>query len=418
MTRLTTYGVFSLIVILTGVLLTCSNRNPSKDQRSSKEAKRLAIDKDKAGILDFKVLFNPPEFIPLETNPYSLVSDWNQVVITDSIVFVVPASNQIPNGVLMFNRDGSFRSSIFKHGRGPDEYISLPFIYVDELLNQILFYDAMNYTFGWMDYSGEYIKKIKTPGLAGTNVYVHPKTGKILLDTSSGGVIKDSIYHPCQLAILDPNTNEYKVVREMPYEENWLTSTGFSTFGDNIYFKSTSWDTIYAIGEEDMVPKYIFDFGKYSKPKAYYKDGPYEYFKSNNMTGLVLKNWIFKEGEDYIISIHGVHSEGRIFHHYDKKTETSHVYNRFMNDYVGQTDIITFELDKVILPFYSYKDKLVFIYEPVQLIRNYNRLTMELKPDELEIFKKDNPRFIKLISNLKETDNPVLALYSFRRDNK
>jgi hypothetical protein len=273
----------------------------------------------------------------------------------------------------------------------------------------------MNYAFGWMDYSGEFVKKIKTPGLVGKNLYVHPKTGKILLDTSIGGVIKDSIYHPYQLAIFDPNTKEYKVVREMPYEENWLTSTGFSTFGDNVYFKAISWDTIYDIGEEDMVPKYIFDFGKYSKPKDYYK-GPYEYTRSNNMTGIVQRNILFKESDHYIISIHGVYNEGRLFHYYDKKTETSHVYNRFMNAYVGQTDIIT--LDKVILPFYSYKDRLIFIYEPVQLIKEYNRLKMELKPNELEIFKKENPKFVDLVSNLKETDNPVLALYSFRRDNK
>jgi hypothetical protein len=205
------------------------------------------------------------------------------------------------------------------------------------------------------------------------------------------------------------------VVREMPYEENWLTSTGFSTFGDNVYFKAISWDTIYDIGEEDMVPKYIFDFGKYSKPKDYYK-GPYEYTRSNNMTGIVQRNILFKESDHYIISIHGVYNEGRLFHYYDKKTETSHVYNRFMNAYVGQTDIIT--LDKVILPFYSYKDRLIFIYEPVQLIKEYNRLKMELKPNELEIFKKENSKFVDLVSNLKETDNPVLALYSFRRDKK
>jgi hypothetical protein len=274
----------------------------------------------------------------------------------------------------------------------------------------------MNYSFVWMDYSGELVKKIKTPGLAGTNVYVHTKTGKILLDTNTGGVIKDSIYHPCQLAIFDPYTKEYKVVREMPYEENWITSTGFSTFGDNIYFKPISWDTIYDIREADMVPKYILDFGKYSKPKAYYKDGSYEYTRTNNMTGLVQSNIFFKESDHYIISTHRVINEGRIFHYFDKKTELSHVYNRFINAYVGQTDIIS--LDKGVLPFFSYEDKLILIYEPVQLIRGYNSLTMDLKPNELEIFKKENPKFVDLVSNLKETDNPVLALYSFRRDNK
>ncbi len=413
---LTTYGVISLIVIITGVLLTCSNGNPPQDHRSFEEVKRLVVDKEKAGILDFKELFNPPEFIPLETNPYSLVSDWNQVIITDSLIFVVPQSNQVPNGILMFYRDGSFRSSIFKHGRGPDEYISLPFIYVDEVLSQVIFYDVMNYAFGWMDYSGEFVKKTKAPGLAGNNLYVHPKTGKILLDTSTGGVIEDSIYHPCQLAIFDPNTNEYKVVRQMQYQENWTTSTGFSTFGENIYFKPTSWDTIYDIEEDDMVPKYIFDFGKYSKPKAYYEDGPYEYTRSNNMTGLVHWNMFFKESDYYIISIHGVWDEGRLFHYYDKKTKISNVYNRFMNAYVGQPDILP--LDKGGLPSYSYEDKLIFIYEPVKLISGYKRLTMDLKPDELEIFKKENPKFVDLVSNLEETDNPVLAMYSFRRDKK
>ena len=416
MKRLTTYGAISLNILIIGILSTCSNINTPRDQRSSAEVKRLVIDKEKAGILDFKELFNPPDFIPLETNQYSLVSNWNQVIITDSLIFFVPQSNQVPNGVLMFNSDGSFRNSIFKYGRGPDEYISLPFIYVDELLSQILFYDIMNYTFGWMDYSGEFVKKIKTPGLAGMNLFVHPRTGKILLDTSSGGVIKDSIYHPCQLAIFDPNLREYKVVREMAHDENWLSATGFSTFADNVYFKPTSWDTIYTIGEEDMVPKYILDFGKYSKPKAYFKDGHYEYIKLNNMTGLVHMNMFFKESDYDIVTIHRVYNEGRLFHHYDKETETSHVYDRFINAYVGQTDIIP--LEKGVLPFFSYQDKLIFIYEPVKLIWDYHQLTMKLKPDELDIFKKENPKFVDLIKNLKESDNPVLALYSFRRDNK
>ena len=259
------FDVIPIYIIIAGFLISCSNANTPQERRDTEDVKRLVINKENAGILDFTGFFNPPEFIPLETNQYSIFTAWNQVVITDSIIFIVPQSNQIPNGVLMFSRAGNFRNSIFEYGRGPGEYISLPFIFVEESLSQILFYDVMNYTFGWMDYSGKFLKKIKVQGLAGKNIYVHPKTGKILLDTSAGGVIKDSIYHHCQLVIFDPKTKKYNAIREMPHYENWLSATGFSKYADCIYFKPTSWDTIYSIGEQDMSPKYIFDFGRYSK---------------------------------------------------------------------------------------------------------------------------------------------------------
>lgn len=375
----------------------------------------LTIDKDKAQILKFSDLFAPPEFIPLETSNYSLVGDLSQIVFTDSTIIVVPSSFSGESGVLLFKRDGRFINSIYKMGRGPDEYLSLVYIFVDSGNKHILFYDPWYQGFVRMSFTGNIIEKTKVPGLVGYGIYIHPETGHYLLDTSPAGILSEKNgYETWQLVIFNPADNSYKPLLKTGQFDDWFSVTGFSPYRNMIYYKPSNWDTIYSVEEEEVVPRYVFDFGKYSKPKGFLTEIDSVRLAAMKSAGGFIRNHLFfKEAESYIISTHEVYRQGRILHFYNKATQTSTVYNSYINDYIGILKASQFDSGRS-LPWFSYGDQLVFKYEPTELLKNYARLCESMSASELASFKQRNPHFVSLVGRLKETDNPVLALYTVR----
>jgi hypothetical protein len=144
----------------------------------------IPVDVDNAGSLLFSDIFEKPQFVPLETTMYSLVgSSISQVYLTDSLIVLAGHDSR----VLIFNRDGKFISSIYNRGRGPDEYLELYYVDVDEESGHIWFFDPQGY-FICMDHQGNFLERIRINNAYGYPMFKHPFTDQLLL-----------ILHPEQL---------------------------------------------------------------------------------------------------------------------------------------------------------------------------------------------------------------------------
>ena len=117
---------------------------------------RLSIDVDNAGSLLYSDVFEKPRFVPLETTMHSLVGTIAQVHLTDSLIIL----NDWNHRVLIFNREGKFISSIYRIGRGPDEYLELHYLDIDEESGHIWFFDPQGY-FICMDHQGSFLERIR-----------------------------------------------------------------------------------------------------------------------------------------------------------------------------------------------------------------------------------------------------------------
>ena len=97
----------------------------------------------------------------------------------------------------------------------------------------------------------------------------------------------------------------------------------------------------------------------------------------------------------------------------DKNNKGSISAVEFTNDWIGElaySSIIEFK------PLATLGDIVVFAHEPAHLIRNMEKLRKEISQEQFRKFKKLNPDFVNMVSNLKESDNPVLGFYQLKKD--
>lgn len=375
------------------------------------EAEVLNIDVKNSSTLIFSEVFYPPTYIHLETNQYSLLSDIYQIVISDSIIFIAAE----PNGLILeFYMDGSFKESIYNVGRGPDEYLHTYYIWVDADSNRILLLDS-GASIVSMNYQGNDVKKFPAKNIVAQALSVHPVTKHILIDLAYGGIFNpDNIqkYQYFQVLVFDPSNNTYRTWLPMEANIRTLCPSGFTLWGNTVYYKPRIWDTIYQVGIDDVKPRYILNFGDNSKPKELLNTADESLImKLRKVPGFVYEHLKFVETDDYILSTHEINRGNPILHLRNKHSGEISVFNKYINDYLGDTRELS--LRRYVSSEFG-DGTMVVNYEPIELLKNHERLKSILTADELSQFMINNPSYATMIASLNENDNPVLAIYRFK----
>lgn len=83
--------------------------------------------------LELSDLCSEVKYVPLETNPSSLFHEIRQIAVTDSFVFISDF-----NSLFQFDINGRFIRKIGRQGRGPEEYIFIRDVCVNEDNNTII----------------------------------------------------------------------------------------------------------------------------------------------------------------------------------------------------------------------------------------------------------------------------------------
>lgn len=98
------------------------------------------------------------QYTVLEYTPDCIIGRLQQLLVNDDYIFVV---NYRPNVVYMFDRSGKFIRQIGKLGRGPQEYLSIQNIDVNQDQQEITVYDAKLGRAMTYNYAGKFLRAFK-----------------------------------------------------------------------------------------------------------------------------------------------------------------------------------------------------------------------------------------------------------------
>ncbi len=398
------------------VLLLFGCRDNSRDRKADNDTFiSIPVNVDNAGSLLYSDIFEKPQFVPLETTMYSLFGTIAQVHLTDSLIIL----NDWDHRVLIFNREGKFISSIYNRGRGPGEYMYLHYVDVDEERGHLWFFESQQGYFICMDHQGNFFERIRIDNAYGYPMFKNPFTDQLLLDLASGAAFDpNNTRDQTHYHILSYNRESGKTDLWLPMPHNYriMMRSGFSVFGEKVYYKPIVWDTIYQVMEDGVTPAYVFDFGKHSKPAEIYTAKDVETFNviSRKYSGYAFAHYGFKETTSSIISIHSVAGSGRIMNIFNKKNSESHAYSSYRNDFLGQMKPVSFDNFGLINEHKSNPDILVTAYSVNYILRNDKELRERISQADYRRFMAANPSYAKMIREIKESDNHVIAIYPIK----
>lgn len=350
--------------------------------------------------------FRDIEYIPLETNDNSQIPRkinlglWDKILVGNNY-FIIKQFNTI----LKFRNDGSFISKIGTAGRGPEEFQTCNDVEVDDQ-GQIYIVDGWKKKFFIYSGKGDFIKTVNFPlDRAVTYVYVD---GKFLCYNQNNLGNVENSYN-----LVDPNGEIIKKFpNRYPFKKHPVDAYGYSyenifyRFNNRIFKKEVYSDTIFSYENMSFKPHLVIEVGdKLITPKA-----------RSEFEGLYLaKNYIsprnlFEFGDYlyYEFTYKFDFSKTEVYSFIGSKKKDFKVLinpeKGLINDLDGGVNI---------LPLTIMDDNTIIGW--VEAIELKNHIASE-------IFKNSTPKYLekkkeleKFANSLKETDNPVLIMVSFKK---
>jgi hypothetical protein len=423
---------FIFLTLSTGIfiiLLTCCNSKVQTNSKPEKESSQIVFPKS---IEMERVVATPPqeinlssvadsiEYIPLETCKKALIKDIFQTVPMDSFIFVFTSRN-----VFKFSQKGKYISQIGENGRGPGEYPGIRNISVDNKNKQVFIYP--NFIRKLLKYTShnEFIGDVplfnsdlaSDISFIGNNHFI--ATGVF---TIPGEMTKNMFL----VAVID-STGKVKKIVDTPIHQfpNYLDrkdifypGTYLPSYFDTIVLSmGFGCDTIYAVNQQSIKPRYILNFGKYNAPaevkygfsrdtgvRIKISEKRYKYLwieKSPIETREFLFLYFSLEDHMYLAAYNKLTDSVSVFR---KKGEVKYGSIRNVEDFGFKND-----LDGG-LPFYpkwtNFKSK--------DWITSYDAIELKSKLKEIQQNPSANPEkhqsLIELINKLRENDNPVVVI--------
>lgn len=265
------YAIFFLVLFL---FVECTNKSSGKPDLETVNLYQAFENKK---VIYLSQLVENAEYIQLEMTTNSIVPNPENSAVTDDYIIV---RNNQPGQILLFDRNtGKFNKEVGRHGRGPDEYDIPPSrnFYNDE--NNVLY----AYDFAWKNLLIFNLEGRKT-GSIEFPIWAEPlvKGGFLMVDYGS---YLDSMTFAC----IVPNSSGIEkkklflytndsIIRIFPNYLKWgngtgkvnvgksIFSTNFMRWDNNLYFKEIFNDTLFKVTKNELIPRLVFNGGKYSFP--------------------------------------------------------------------------------------------------------------------------------------------------------
>lgn len=336
-------------------------------------------------------------YIRLETTPNCVISQ-PVFIIRKEKVFVLDLKNE---KMYLFNTSGDFIRQISSKGKGPQEYIGGRDMHVSSNGDTIhLLSTPMRTIYRFTD-SGEKIGATKIPytswklaPLQNGNYFIltpygysHPDSAQFLFyiqDKDGRVMFKDHT---------TPNVTFNGI-----FDLGNFYSTPLNTLVQHPYS-----DSVYKLSEVGkMKPCYVLDFGKYKTPKELFSD----------------KNKYREVVTEYAYWISLVETEKAVFtSFYNRRVKRTGIYS--LNEKAGSRLKITngallndIDGGPDFWPRKSDGEKMIYSFiQPLKLIEDYQNGDFENKSFN---DKKAREKFINLVKDLKESDNPIIMVVKLK----
>lgn len=349
-------------------------------------------------------------YIPIETKPELVLGQTARYEVTNDFIIVRNVGLGQEDQILLFDRkSGIFIREIGKKGRGPEEYLRCGFLPYNEEKKEIYAFGPSEAVMVY-DTQGKYTGKIKIP------TWTDPQVPDKLWSTISaspdhlldknifvGYVGNFTGWEKRKIVLFTKD----EIVKVFPNYLTWTRTDwkSFASIGDarfyhwnnKLNFIEPFCDTLYEVTKTRMIPRYYFDYGKYHA----------EYSKQSDIWAQLLKrqtpNYFFTqdidENNDFIFLrlLFNKESYTMIL---DKKNNDVTFCKKGNSGISGLIDDLDGLMDIVPKDF-TKKDEMVFIIEPVKLLKWFNE-----NPDKALIAGNKLP----WLKNIDEFSNPIIAL--------
>ena len=373
---------------------------------STPEKILLNHDKQIKGELTLKDLVESIEYIPLEATDECLITVGMYQLFDVSDNYIVVGCYQ-SEAVYLFKRNGHFIKKISEKGAGPDEYLSLSNVAIDETRKHIVINDR--YKMMLFSLSGKFLKAIKTP----TNDDLLQLYYKDRFITGvPSGMMKDQ--DTCVFRLWDSNFNLINSgVKAIPVKPTLNTTRiAFTTFRypfvsylyeNKFHVRETSLnETLYVVNDMDkIIPKYVIDEGKYKATVEMRADADYWSRVSNNGSILCITS-IFETPSCLFMNYY---KDRDCYCYYDKQQQKIF----YLNSKEGIPDTIEHGID-----FWPKKQKnnlLLRLYNAPELLELYEKQ----KGSSTTKGEKAVQKVKQVLRKLDVEDNPVLIIAKIKQ---
>ncbi len=268
---------YTLIALATTFLFACNTDTRKNENVLLRKGKAMTVIKlDPAQAVDF---FNLSEVsdstfvIPLETRDECLLDGISAVKIADGKIFVSGGENTL-SPVYVFDSKGRFLNKIGTRGKGPGEIIEPQGFVIDSEKEEVNIYENVLRKHLFFDYNGVFLREVKNDIYCTDFARVTDEVNAYFSCFQVNRPEHDGYNY--QLIVASPSGKRVGVAfpysKEMYDEGCRVQSTNFSTFKDSLYFLDIFNDTIYAVTESEISPRFIFDFGKHAVPEDIWTD--------------------------------------------------------------------------------------------------------------------------------------------------
>jgi hypothetical protein len=365
------------VLIIVSLILTCCDNGTSKILDFVPTL--VVTDAGTSHNIKLSEIYKDFEYIPLETNEECIIGQPTKIILYDNKFYILDPRKA--KAIFVFSSDGRFIRKFSKMGRGPGEFARLEDFCIEPGTNNIVILDD-NIFLKYFKEDGTYIKTIRIsfPAMRfdfpdeNHISFVPGGNEDYLIITDKEGKRKSSFFK---------YADETHLILNLPFIHNRESGLLFLT---NLDY------TIYKIDGEKIYPHIKINFGKNmfnpkdidllkANPKNvdnYYRI--HHYFETPSSIVILC----IYMGEPYYI----------IFNKVSKKMT-------FVNYNEVENDITYTKLSPTIWANDS-NEKHVSYVSAVQLKNNIVNKN------------KINPELLKIINNLKITDNPVLLLLKIK----
>ena len=321
------------------------------------------------------------EYVPLETGE-NIIDGSPRIYVSNNNILVF-AFRQI----LLFNREnGNFIKEIGKFDRGPGGYMATGFIFPFDPIRNTCF--AIGWDGSNIEYSleGDILGKIIRPEGSTSLATLNDSTYIAYIRNFSGNEER-------RLVVF----NNEDVIKTFPNHKianpgrivNGAYNGWFYRFREELCFFESLTDTIYSVTENDLIPRYVLQMGKYAPP----------YEKQNAVSFYELQNYIHVtkifESQNFLL-----------FEFYHEKSSSQGVYNKVTMSTYMAGDSNGFEND--IDEFFPLK---------FTSVSSHGELIGFIEAWKIEQWFRENPDkatqlppHLKKLENITENDNPVVMI--------
>jgi hypothetical protein len=339
------------------------------------------------------------EYIPLETNEYSMIPRINDIKIGNGFFLI-----QHFNTILKFRTDGSFDTKIGTEGRGPNEFLVAHDVDIDNKDQSIYIVSGWQKKFNVYSERGKFLRTFHCP-LNTTNFRI-TEDGILCYNSNIMGNM-DISYNLIDTSGRSIKNFSNRYLWNRVQTSAMLDENLFYRFDKRLFKKEIYSDTVYVFEKKDFRPHLVFEHGeKLLTTEARSKYGPeylFEYY-------IAQKN-LFEFG-DYIY----------YEFMYDYKIGGKNILRGLIGSKLDNSQVLI-DADKGIIndldggpniKLKTIKDSntLIFWIESLEL---KNLAASENFINSTPKYPEKKKEFEKLANSLKETDNPVLMLVRLKK---